>query len=153
MTSLPSDRPTTRPSVLTVLHVSQLEVRHPSLGLIFRREIAWPTALPPRFFGTKLHRQLRLRKKNFEDDVYDKTQTQFMNKSTNMKSKEKEIERDRENRRRRSEARRQRERLRAVANRRNMSDEQREKEQERVPKKPRVAAQGFSVSFHIGLHR
>ena len=33
-----------------------------------------------------------------------------------------------------------------------MSDEQREKEQERVPKKPRVAAQGLSVSFHIGLH-
>ena len=33
-----------------------------------------------------------------------------------------------------------------------MSDEQREKEQERVQKKPRVAAQGLSVSFHIGLH-
>ena len=38
----------------------------------------------PRLFGRKLHRQLRLRKKNnisFEDDVHDKTQTQFMNKS------------------------------------------------------------------------
>ena len=34
-----------------------------------------------------------------------------------------------------------------------MSDEQREKEQERVPKKPRVAAQGLSVSFYIGLHK
>ena len=34
-----------------------------------------------------------------------------------------------------------------------MNDEQREKEQERVPKKTRVAAQGLSVSFHIGLHK
>ena len=41
----------------------------------------------PRLFGGKLHRQLRLRKNNnnnFEDDVCDKTQTQFMNKSSNM---------------------------------------------------------------------
>ena len=90
---------------------------------------------------------------DFEDDLYDKTQSQFMNKSTNMKSKEREIERDRENRRQRSEVRRERERLRAVANRRNMSDEQREKEQERVPEKTCVAAQGLSISFHIGLQR
>ena len=87
----------------------------------------------PRLFGGKLHRQLRLRKKKiiFFDDVYDKTQSKFMNKSTSMESKE----RDRENRRRRSNVRRQRERLRALANRRNKSDEQREKEQERAPKK------------------
>ena len=32
-----------------------------------------------------------------------------------------------------------------------MSDEQREKEQERAPKKTRVAAQGLSGSFHFGL--
>ena len=76
-----------------------------------------------------------------------------MNKSTNMESREKEIERDGENGRRRSEVRRERERLRALANRRNMSDEQREKEHERAPKKTRVAAQGLSISFHIGLHR
>ena len=43
--------------------------------------------------------------------------------------------------------------IESVANRRNMSDEQREKEQERVPKKPRGVAQGLSVSFHIGVHR
>ena len=76
-----------------------------------------------------------------------------MNKYTNMESKEREIERDRENSRRKSEVRRERERLRALANRRNLSDEQREKEQEWIPKKTRVAAQGLSVSFHIGLHR
>ena len=34
-----------------------------------------------------------------------------------------------------------------------MSDEQREKEQERMTKKARVVAKGFSVSFHIGLHK
>ena len=34
-----------------------------------------------------------------------------------------------------------------------MSDEQIEKVRERVPKKTRVAAQGLSVSFHIGLHQ
>ena len=99
----------------------------------------------PRLFGGKLHLQLRLRKKNFEDDVYDKTQSKFINKSTNMESKEREIERDRENRRRRSEVRRKRKRLRALANTRNMSDEQREKEQGRAPKKTHVAPQGLSV--------
>ena len=46
----------------------------------------------PRLFGGKLQHQLRLRKKKFEDDVYDKTQSKFMNKSTNMESKEREIE-------------------------------------------------------------
>ena len=54
MTSLPTDRP----SVLTLLHVSQLEMRHsnPVLkpGLIFRREIAWPTALPPAFLWQEI---------------------------------------------------------------------------------------------------
>ena len=34
-----------------------------------------------------------------------------------------------------------------------MSEEQRAKERERVQKKARVAAQGLSVSFHIGLHK
>ena len=76
-----------------------------------------------------------------------------MNKSTNKESKEREIERDRENRRRRSEVRHERERLRALANRRNMSEDQTKKKQERAPKRARVAAQGLSVSFYIGLHR
>ena len=49
-----------------------------------------------------------------------------------MENKEREIEKDRQSRRRRSEVRRERERLSALANRRNMSDEQREKEQGRA---------------------
>ena len=49
----------------------------------------------PRLFGGELNRQLRLSKnENFQDDLYDKTENQFLNKSTNMESKEREIERE-----------------------------------------------------------
>ena len=88
---------------------------------------ACPTPLTAAFFGWEIASPAEF--------VYDKTQSQFMNKSINMESKEREIERDRENRRRRSEVRQKRERLRGLANKRHMCDEQREKEQKRVPKK------------------
>ena len=109
-------------------------MRHSNPLLQIRRKNAWPTALPATFVWREIASPASFEKKKiiiFFDDVYDKTQSKFMNKSTNMESKE----RDRENRRRRSDVRRQRERLRALANRQNKSDEQREKEQERAPKK------------------
>ena len=63
---------------------------------------ACPTALTATFVWWEIASPTEFEKKKIEGDVYDKTQSQFMNKSTNMESKEREIERDRENRRRRS---------------------------------------------------
>ena len=65
-------------------------MRHSNLVLqirFFRGENAWPTALPAAFVWQEIASPTAFEKKNnnnFEDDMYDKTQTQFMNKSTNM---------------------------------------------------------------------
>ena len=53
---------------------------------------ACPTALTAAFVWWEIASPTEFEKKKIEDDVYDKTQSQFMNKSTNMESKEREIE-------------------------------------------------------------
>ena len=52
---------------------------------------ACPTALRAAFVWWEIASTTEFEEKKFEDDVYDKTQSQFMNKSTNMESKEREI--------------------------------------------------------------
>ena len=91
----------------------------------------------PRLFGGKLYGQLSFREaqKQFGDK---KIRSQFMISYFNMSTNEeigqigeREIEREQESRRQKGDVRRERERLRALANRQNMSDEQREKQQDR----------------------